>query len=291
MPSSKRITRRAALGLVVSGGILAASETLGFSQVIGSRSVDLQTAEDGDALLSMAYLEDANETPVFGNRSESDMTVTLESNDDVEFDVQYGPSGEVVSFDLEPDQYRQVEITTEQNEVTIKITAELTTVGNRGRIEAERTVNIPQAGQVDVTANVQSTGASGKFSFELQNKGTMDAILRSIRVDSTSTDAVEVSNGSIFAIESSENEDEVVRQLISDPLPVDAMSDKEEPIRDFDDEDAVTLNQEGDEIVFEFDRFQREGRGRPNADMRGQTVTITLGFDDGSTRQFELEDS
>ena len=287
------------MGLVVTGGLIAASETLGFSQVTGSRGVDLQTAEDGDALLSMAHLTNADETPVFGNQSESDMTVTLESYDNVEFDVEDGPGGDSVSFDLGPDEHREVDITADQDEVTIQITAELTTSGQRGRIEAERTVNIPQAGQIDVTANVQSTGGSGQFSFELLNGGTMDAMLQAIRVDSTTTDAVEVSNGSIFSIETSENEDEVERQLISDPLPVDAMSEDDETLREFDDEDSVTLNREGDAIEFNFDKFMRGDQGGgspgaggpPHADMQGQTVTITLGFVDGSTRQFELEDN
>ena len=62
MTSGKRITRRSALALVAAGGVVAGAETLGYTNVSGSRGVDITTADDPvDALLGIDAEEDIGE--------------------------------------------------------------------------------------------------------------------------------------------------------------------------------------------------------------------------------------
>lgn len=53
MTGSRRLTRRSALALVAAGGAVAGAETLGFTNVTGSRDVSLETAADPEALLGI----------------------------------------------------------------------------------------------------------------------------------------------------------------------------------------------------------------------------------------------
>lgn len=51
MADKNRITRRAALGLVGSGAVLLGAETFGFSNVTGTRSVNVETADNPETAL------------------------------------------------------------------------------------------------------------------------------------------------------------------------------------------------------------------------------------------------
>lgn len=77
MPRKKRVTRRAALGLMAGGGLLAATETLGFSNVTANRGVNVETAADPDALVGL----DVNGT-VQKNKQERLVTVTNNTSED-----------------------------------------------------------------------------------------------------------------------------------------------------------------------------------------------------------------
>lgn len=58
MADRRRITRRTALGIVAAGGLLTASETLGVTNVTGSRGVSVNTATGPDALLGIDAQDD-----------------------------------------------------------------------------------------------------------------------------------------------------------------------------------------------------------------------------------------
>lgn len=285
MSDSGKLTRRAAIGLVVGGGVLAAHQTFGLSRISADRFTQVDLAGDEDALLSIVG-QTAAATPTFTNRADSTMDVTLTSAEEsAEFDV--GGDGNYekeAEFELMAGEEQKVEMQADVEEIVVDVSAAF----GGGTITLDRVFHLSetQAGQIDISATVEATGGSGKFSFGMWNQGDIDAEMVSLRVDETTTDAVEVDGDRIFSLDSSES-DEDPRQLISSPLQIG----EDEPLTPFDDGDSVILNQEGDELVFEFDRFQNPpGPGRPHADMQGETVWITVEFSDGSQGSFELSE-
>lgn len=284
MGRSRPLTRRAAVALIAGGAVLGAQQTFGISSISGNRLTDVSVADDDAAMLSISG-QTAEETPVFTNRANVAMDIALTSDEDsAEFDIDgTGNYEEEANFELTGGESREVEINAEAEEILVHVSG---TFGG-GSISLDRWFEIPQAGQIDVTASVEATGGSGQFSFGLWNEGSLDAEMVSIRVDDTTTDAVEVANGDIFFIEESDNPNEEPRQLISTDLDID----DSQPLSPFEGEDSVILNQGADEIIFTFDRFQNPpGPGNPNTDMRGETVNISIGFSDGSVGAYELAD-
>ena len=294
------LTRRAALGSIAAGSGLLFAETGAFASVVADRSAGLDATDDGSALLSITG-KTAETTPTFTNRLASSLTVYLDAIDaGGELDVvDESKVGNEVMFTLAPSgddgDSQQVEMTADVSEIDVDVSATF----DSGTIDLTRTFEIPQASQIDVTASVDSTGNSGEFRFGLENMGTIDAVVDSIRIDETSNDATEVRKKTIFRLYSSDEQNEDQRQLISNPLTVGASQ-----LTQFDDDggspDTVTLThndtegEQGPESIFEFDRFvepKKNGNGYQGVGMDGERVTITVGFDDGSSRQFVLDDS
>jgi len=138
-----------------------------------------------------------------------------------------------------------------------------------------------QAGAIEVTPDVKATGASGMYEFGLENTGDVEVEIVAIGVNSTTnTNAVQISNGNILT---EENEGQIITGLI----------DFDSNLPDQADRYDLTTNIQipiGEERIFEFDRFRTTGPpGPPNADMRGESVTITIWLSDGSQTTLLLD--
>jgi hypothetical protein len=285
MPGKKQVTRRAALGLIAGGGLLAATETLGFSNVTANRGVSIDTAADKDALLGIKNRKNPDQTPEFINNTADEMDITLsnpsESNQGATFNVIGGGSGSTVTFSLTSGISQEVEIDG-PNPTTVDIDADLLDGGTKvGEISLERDFGTSQASQVrEIQGSASSAGNSGQYSFEMENTGDIDVKIVGIRVDRTSNeDAVVVDKGDILTADG--------MQVVSEALPVDSKTDDQEGLTAF--TSPVSLDS-GKNVLFNFNKFRKGGGGPggPNANMENEDVRITLEFGDGSTGTFDL---
>ncbi|PSP98795.1 hypothetical protein BRC89_06475 [Halobacteriales archaeon QS_4_70_19] len=280
MPDRRQLTRRAALGLVAGGGLLATSETLGFSNVTADRGVSIETADDANALLGFTNYEDSSKIPTFTNNADSSMSVTLDSERSVKFDI--GTDGTYVTppttFSLAVDESKETNIrfTGECNDAgsaAVSTDATLddgtTTIGS---ISFTRDWQIPASGQVRFNGSAGTAGASGKYEFDLENTGCEDVTFVGIGIKETTTDADYVSGGgSLFDASGTE--------LVSDHISIDSSNPDSDTRRDLDPNVTLSVN---DTITWTFEKFQRSSNGKANVDMRSQDVKIRLYLSDGS---------
>jgi len=296
------VTRRRlllALGAGLSGAGL--TSTGAYSSVKGSRETTIGVASDTNGYLGLAGYAEATTTPTLTNNSGKSMSITLSGPAGVEFDVGTdgnwtGPS---VTVSLAAGASVGVAIRTggcSGTSVSVATTAELLEGGTAvGTIDLTRTWAIPQSGQIQVTANVTSSGASGKYEFELENTGCVDVTIDGLGVNETTTSATEVSGGAILTTSSG-------TQVVSDPIPIDSTSPDSAAVRGF--APDVTLPT-GTTETFQFDRFQDpsgtggggnpgngngNGSGNAKVDMRGEDVRVTVTFTDGSAATLKLCD-
>lgn len=282
------LTRRAAMGLVAGGAVLTIAESRSFSQVNAGRGVSISTASDPDALLGIEGRTDPSTTPQFSNNSNVNMTLDLDSPDDIEFDV--GDNGNwtlppvtvsLAAGGSEDVNIRYVGDCTDAGQATVEATAVLKDSAgtNEATIDLTRPFEIPESGQVQFSGNVQSSGSSGKYEFEVLNEGCADVTLSGIGINETTTAADYVSGGgSLYNV----NTDEA---LVTDRIPIDNNTPTDDTRRDLD--PTLSLPQ-GGSVDLEFVRFQRDVQGKSNVDMRGQDVRVTLYFTDGSSSTVKL---
>ncbi|MFC7231957.1 hypothetical protein ACFQMM_12055 [Saliphagus sp. GCM10025308] len=157
-----------------------------------------------------------------------------------------------------------------------------------GSIALTRDFDIPQAGQIQLTGNVSSAGASGKYSFEIENSGCEDVTMTGIGINETTTTAEFVSgDGSLF-------NDDTGEELITEEIPIDNTDPNSDTRRDMDPNITLAVN---DIVRFEFNRFKENSTGpgngngngnSSNIDMKGEDVRITLYFGDDSTSTIKL---
>lgn len=97
MPDNRRLTRRTALSLIAGGGLLTASETLGFTNVTGKRGVNVSTAEDAYALLGIDPEDDIGElTGNDGNVEVAALTNNLdEALEEIDVYIEEIPDADV----------------------------------------------------------------------------------------------------------------------------------------------------------------------------------------------------
>lgn len=289
---SGSITRRQAMagaGSILGGaGVYAGVvRSDAFTTGVLERLSSISIADDENAALGLTGFS-TEETPTFTNNLDADLTLTLSAPDDPSAEFDVGGTGsfeDPATFTLGPGNQEIVEMTADVDQITVLIEGTFAD----GSLTMERDYEISQADQIDLTANVDSTGASGKFSFGVANNGSTEAYVDSVRVDSTSTQAVEVASGDIFSVDSSDDPNVTPRQLVSEPLAIDDATGNDLPLTAFDGGDTVAIRPSAGETVFEFDRF--EDVTGLQVDMRGATVDVTLGLTDGSTAEFNLVDN
>jgi hypothetical protein len=283
--------------LAIGSGALIQSGA--FSTVRGDRRVNLQTADDTNALLGLGGVSDAGTTPTFTNNSAGSMDVTLDStHTSVEFDVDdtgsftSGP----VSFTLSPGGSRKVAVSGGNQTVPVSVTGVLLdSNGNSdGRISLTREYAVSQAGQIQLTPNVFPGGQNGKYEFELENTGSIDVTMIAVGINETSNDrATEVAKGGILNVGGT--------SVMSEKIPINSDNpDQNNPV-DFDANSLVDLPID-DTKTFEFDKFRAGKAGGPgggpgnsqgggnsaNVDMTGETVTATFYFSDKSSKTISM---
>ena len=280
--------------LAIGSGALIQSGA--FSTVKGDRGVNVGTAADPNALLGLDGVSDAGTTPTFTNNSGGSMDVTLDSTDtSVEFDVGDTDSftGAPVSFTLSAGETREVAVNGDSSTVPVSVTGVLLdSSGNSdGQISLTRDYAVPQANQIQLTPNVTSSGASGKYTFELENTGSINVKIVGIGINKTSNDqAVEVSNGEILTVDGT--------SVMSQKIPINSDAPTQDTRVNFDTDVLLATNQLK---TFEFDKFRTGSggsgggtggspgnAGSPNADMRGESVTATFYFSDGSSKPLKM---
>ncbi|WP_436924047.1 hypothetical protein [Halosimplex amylolyticum] len=281
----RTVIRRAALGLLTSGAALALADTNAATTLTADRTVNFGTTTDATALLSVENIDDADTVPLVTNRTGHDVSVTLSSADGgVEFDVgdDGNADGAAPTFALSAGADVRVDVLSDG---TTPVTFEADLLGSAGdvvgSITFQRDVETrSQAGQVDVTANVTSVGNSGKYEFELENTGSIDVTLVGIGIRRTSNPAaVEVAGGDVLFVAG-------YGSVVNAPIPVDSDAPDSDTRRDFTAD--VALDQ-GQTLTFRFDRFKDADGKSAKMKKNGDTVDITLYFDDGSELDKRLQ--
>jgi len=172
MPDRRQLTRRAALGLVAGGGLLATSETLGFSNVTAGRGVSIETADDANALLGLTVSDPVkknNREPLVDieNNTGETISVTVSLDDCTQSKTLYDSdeSGCSVNLTIDPGLIKTVDIKADVAE-TIPFT--ITASSSDLSFEATR----------ETTAQTGSTGpnadAGGPYSVDETNSTELD---------------------------------------------------------------------------------------------------------------------
>jgi hypothetical protein len=276
---------------VVLGAGSLLSKSGAFSAVTAARSTSVTSAADDAAQLSMTQLGDPSTPVTLTNRTNRPMIVTLTSPDAAEFDVGDDDTndGSTATFSIAQGASVDVDLLAD-GPVLLDVVAELQDNGSTvGRIELQREAETQsQAGQVQVTPNVTSTGNSGKYEFELENSGDIDVSIEGIGIlETTNPDTVEVSGGGILNVGGT--------SVLSAPIPIDNASPNTDTRRTLDSPESLTT---GVTKTFEFDKFQTGGNGNGNgngggnshAKMNNDDIRIRLYFTDGSSTVVELCD-
>lgn len=279
-----KTTRRGALGLIAAGAATAIGSTGAFSNATANRAATVSTVTDPNGLLGVEGVTDTSTTPTYTNNTSEAMTVTLTSPDSVEFDV--GDNGTwvapPVSFSLAAGASMKANIRfagqcTAAGTATVNISA----VHDDGdlSIDMTRDFEIPEAGQVQLSGTVSSSGSSGKYEFTIENTGCADVTFTGIGIRETTSDADYVSGGgSLYNVDTS-------TELVTDRIPVDST----DPTSDTKKTMSPTVDLvQNDTVTFEFNKFQRSGPGKPNVDMRGEDVRTTFYLSDGSDATIKL---
>jgi hypothetical protein len=264
-----------ALGAAATGGALM--RTGAFSNVTADRFVDLSATGDANAVLGIEGYADAGITPTFSNNSKASMDVTLDSNEDVEFDVGDNDSWELVpvTFGLSAGGSIDVALRDGGNAGTdsdIEITA---TNLDGFSFEGTRNFKIPASSTVkEIEPSVKEVGKSGKYEFELENLGSVTVTLTEIGVvETTNNTAVKVGGSGGDSIVTVGNSPATVNTVID-------IGGARQPFST-----GVDLNP-NTPVSFNFDRFRTAND--KNAKMKGDDVRIDIAFSDGSSTTLDL---
>lgn len=279
---SRRLTRRAALGLIGAGALGSVTWSGGFSQLRAGRNATVDTASDLNAYLGLDDLTNVDTVPKITNQSGHDMSVTLSSPDSsVEFDVHDDNTndGSNPTFSIGVGSTVEVDVLADGN-ITVNFVAELLDSGGSpiGEISLQRPVEAQsQAGQVSLSGNAKAKGNTGRVKFDLENTGTINVTMEGVGIRyTTATQAEEVSGQGSLYVEGTET--------VTVNIPVDNGDQSSDTRRDFN--PLVPLNV-GDTKTFEFDAFVDSNGNSVN--MKNQDVGIRLYFEDGSRLDLLLQ--
>lgn len=270
--------RRAFLGLGVSSiGVGTLYGTGAFSSVSAGRGISVNAADDASALLGIEGTA-ADTTPSFTNNTASlTMDVTLDSNDNIEFDVNGDDTYQSppVSFTIGAGTSQDVALAGDDQEATVTISAELLdSAGDAvGNITLDRVFEIPQVAAIrEVTGTVTAAGNSGKYEFKLTNESSKEVTLDGFGVDQTTPSAEKVGGKKNDAI-LERNGTQIIDQVIQvGGAIVDVIGGQE-----------VTLAPT-DQVKFEFLRF----RDADDKNFGVDDVDLNVRAEDGSSAIVEL---
>jgi hypothetical protein len=138
------------------------------------------------------------------------------------------------------------------------------------------------AGAIQVTPDVKSTGNSGKFAFGLENTGSIDVEIVAIGInETTQSDAEKVDakgGGDLILGEDTEG------QIVDTVIDFDSNTPGQADRYDFTTNIEIIQN---NERTFRFQRFLDDSDKQ--AKMKGESVTITIWFSDGTSSTLLLD--
>jgi len=283
----EKLTRRAALACLGSGAVATVLGSRGFDSVNASRGASVSVASDADALLGITGNSDPAVVPTVENNSEQSMDITLNTTEDLKFDV--GNDGSwvdtPVDFSLGSGQSEPVNVRfgadcAEASSVPVEFSVDLLDGGSTiGSISLDRQFEVPQSGQVEFTGTAKSPGGSGKYRFDIENVGCFGVELVGIGIDkTTSSDADYVSSGGSVTAGGT--------TVITQRIDIGNCDLNSSTCYDFNPNVGLSVN---DTIEFEFDRFQsQDGNGNSGVSMDGEDLRLTFYYGDGSSANIEL---
>lgn len=151
MVDTSKTTRRAALGLIGTGAVLTAADTLGFSEVMGTRGVSLNTTTDPEALIGLLVNDQVQKNQqeqlvTVSNTTDEVLDVTV-SLSDCEQGTLTGPNGSTgctVGFELRPSgtdgDSKTVDITSDAAGETVPFT--ITATSSNLSFDATRSTDV-----------------------------------------------------------------------------------------------------------------------------------------------------
>lgn len=253
--------------------------TSAFTSVSSDRNANLSTASDANALLGIDGYADPGTVPTFTNNTSSSVDITLDSSEDVEFDVQDDGSFELVPVTFTLPAGGSVDVAI-QDGGNAGSDSDIDIIANSGErvIETTRNFAIPASSAVkDIEPSVTAAGGSGKYEFQLENKGSTTVTLTEIGVVQTTNNNVTKvggkKNDGIFNNVTSGN------SIVNNPITIGG---SRQPLTTVVDLDPGPNNS----ITFEFDRFRNSQN--KNGDMSGEDVRIEVAFSDGSSTTLDL---
>lgn len=203
------------------------------------------------------------------------MHVELTSDDDIEFDLgDTGSWSTSASFTLEPGETQLLNVRGTDNPAAVDISATIGPLSDPvGTISMVRDFAISQAGGIlEVGGTFKTAGKSGKYEFDLENVGNVDATLVAVGINATTNPAaIEVSSGKILTVDNT--------QVMSTLIPVDSSDPTTDTRVEFDQNVSLDV---AETRTFEFDRFQQTG-SPSNADMTEQDIRVTIYSGDGGS--------
>lgn len=276
------VTRRAAVASIALGVSALAVDIGAFRRVEVDRATEVDVTGDSYAYLGLSGFH-AGEPASYTNRFTGQAVVTLDSMEpSLELDVGVTGSYEdtPVSFTLDEGETMEVELRADVDDVDVLVQASYPDA----YIELSRSYEVPEATGVELVADVRAVGGSGRYEWGLENTGGRAATVTSVGVSCTSnSEADRVDSNRILNLEG--------ESIADNPMEIESGCGYVDRVN-VDSFTVEPLNDGGRERVLEFDRFMRPpgSPGPPHADMRGEDVTVNIGFQDGSRRSFELED-
>lgn len=279
--------RRTFLGVGASSiSVGAMFGTGAFSSVSAGRGVSVSAVSDSNALLGIEGTGSAETLSVTNNFSD-EISVKLDA---VETGIKYEIDGVV------QDDPATINLASEGNNDVFfdssggneSVTIEFTATSNNGQatVTLQRTVQIPQSELLELTPNVTSAGASGKFEFEVTNTGeiavTIDAVaIKDATTVKSDTDPVEIDT-ELTDITGNNN---------YAPGPIDVLNRKPTTGDFVSFINSIQLNR-GDVNAFETDilveKNNNSGKLKGANYSKGGTLDVSLKLGDGSTALLEM---
>jgi hypothetical protein len=259
---------------IVSGSTVAGAGAFNTGTI--GRTSSVSTANDPNAIFGIDGYADPATVTAFTNTTDSSMTVTLDSTESVEFDVNDNDTWELVPVTFSIAAGASVDVAIRDGGgAGADADIDMTTTNGNFTGQLTRNFAIPASSVVkEIQASVQASGNSGFYSFELENTGSASVTLTEIGVETTSNPNVTKVGG--------KNNDDILRDGNGNSIMnnVITVGGSREPL---------TTNQTlgvNNTISLEFARF-RDAQDK-NGKMNNEDVRIDVGFSDGSSTTFDL---
>jgi hypothetical protein len=264
---------------VVSGSTVVGAGAFNTGEI--GRTSSITTAGDPNAIIGIDGNDDPATVTTFTNTTNSSMSVTLDSAESVEFDVNDNGTFALVPVTFSIAAGGSVDVAIRDgggagSAADIDITA------SNGNFTGNLTRNfdIPQSAAVSqIQASVQSAGNSGQYDFELENTGSTSVTLTEIGVPTTSNGNVtQVGGGGGDILLNTNTGNSLVNNVIT-------IGGGREPLAP-----NLTLGA-NNTVPLRFDRFRAPPNGNgplQNGKMKGDDVRIDVAFSDGSSATLDL---